>query len=77
VGVYALTWVFEFLYHITPAARAAPPKVAAAMTLYETGTDETSSVVVTFPTGTHGIATCSLRVSSRLFPFSGRGKERR
>jgi predicted dehydrogenase len=64
VGVYALTWVFEFLYHIAPpAARAAPPKVAAAMTLFDTGADETCSIVVTFPTGTHGIATSSLRVS--------------
>jgi hypothetical protein len=63
VGIYSLTWVFEFLYHINPAARAAPPKVAAAMTLYKTGADETSSIIITFPTGTHGIATSTLRVS--------------
>ncbi len=69
MGIYSLTWVFEFLYHITPAARTSPPKVAAAMTLYPpTGVDESTSIILTFPTGAHGIATTGLRVSSLPSP---------
>jgi hypothetical protein len=65
VGIYSLTWVFEFLYHIEPKAQHGMPAVAAAMTKFPaTGADEATSIIVTFPTGAHGIATTHLRVSS-------------
>jgi len=64
LGIYSLTWVFEFLYHIAPADKRGMPKVAAAMTKYaRTGSDEATSMILTFPTGAHGIATTHLRAS--------------
>lgn len=75
LGIYALTWVFQILYHLQPEPRQAP-KVLSAVSKYElTGADEQTSVLLTFPTcpasagstrsnSTHGIATCGLRAGS-------------
>lgn len=62
VGIYSITWIFQFLYHLVPDQGI--PKVASAMTKYpKTGSDESTSIIMTFPKGnTHGIATTSLRV---------------
>lgn len=63
VGIYSLTWLFQILYHIVPEETRLAPKVASAITKYEaTGCDETSSIILTFPTGAQGIATTSIRV---------------
>lgn len=75
LGIYALTWVFQILYHLQPAPRQAPT-VLSTVTKYEpTGADEQTSVLLTFPTNpisagttrrnpTHGIATCGMRAGS-------------
>ncbi|RDW83493.1 putative dimeric dihydrodiol dehydrogenase [Coleophoma crateriformis] len=75
LGVYALTWVFQILYHLQPEPRQAPT-VLSTVTKYElTGADEQTSILLTFPTcpaskgstrrnPTHGIATCGMRASS-------------
>jgi predicted dehydrogenase len=65
LGIYALTWVFQTLYHVQPEAQKEPPKVMAAVNKYHTGADETTSIIVQFPKHkSHGIALTSLRVSS-------------
>lgn len=66
VGVYSITWVFQFLYHLVPGQ--GEPKVLSSVTKYEkSGVDEATSIILTFPQGnTQGIATCSLRVSSKV-----------
>lgn len=64
VGIYALTWVFQTIYHTQDPAVRKPPKVASTMTLYpRTGADESTSILLNFPhSNAHGIATTNLRV---------------
>ncbi|KAH7040488.1 uncharacterized protein B0I36DRAFT_310790 [Microdochium trichocladiopsis] len=63
LGIYSLTWVFQILYHLQPEAEKESPKTVAAMNQYETGADESTSIIVQFPKHkTMGIATTSLRV---------------
>ncbi|KAF2016686.1 NAD(P)-binding protein [Aaosphaeria arxii CBS 175.79] len=66
LGIYSLTWIFQILYHIQPPSSRTAPITASAITKYHlTGCDETTSVLLTFPsTGAQGIATTSIRVSS-------------
>ena len=65
LGIYALTWVFQTLYHVQPEADKEAPTVVAAVNKYHTGADETTSIIVQFPAHrSHGIALTSLRVSS-------------
>ncbi|KAF2456840.1 hypothetical protein BDY21DRAFT_346219 [Lineolata rhizophorae] len=65
LGIYSLTWVFQFLYHILPPSERKPPTVASSMTKYsKTGADESTSIILNFPPlHSHGIATTSLRVA--------------
>ena len=74
LGVYALAWVFQILYHLQPTPRQ-PPAVASSVIKYPaTGADEQTAVLLTFPVGpavdsssegqgnaTQGIATCGIR----------------
>lgn len=64
VGVYSITWAFQFLYHLVPGQ--GEPKVVSSVTKYEkTGVDAITSIIMTFPKGnTQGVATSSLRVGS-------------
>lgn len=66
LGIYALTWVFQTLYHTQ--SNPQPPKIASTMTKYKTGADENTSMLLTFPRkehgDAHGIATTSFRISS-------------
>ncbi|KAH6621322.1 hypothetical protein B0J18DRAFT_432177 [Chaetomium sp. MPI-SDFR-AT-0129] len=65
LGIYALTWVFQTLYHVQPEAQKEAPKVTAAVNKYHTGADETTSIILQFPDHkSHGIALTSLRVGS-------------
>ncbi|KAK4146519.1 uncharacterized protein C8A04DRAFT_9808 [Dichotomopilus funicola] len=65
LGIYALTWVFQTLYHVQPEAQKEAPKVTAAVNKYHTGADETTSIILQFPNHkSHGIALTSLRVGS-------------
>lgn len=73
VGIYALTWVFQTMYHtLPPALRAVsqPSSISAHMTLYPpTGADEAVAIALGFPksapTGAlqaQGLASSNLRV---------------
>lgn len=71
MGIYSLTWLFQTLYHTLPPAQRKPPTVASSISKYSaTGADESTSIILTFPSGpggapyAHGIATTSMRVSS-------------
>ncbi|KAK3293412.1 uncharacterized protein B0H64DRAFT_212231 [Chaetomium fimeti] len=65
LGIYALTWVFQTLYHVQPEEQKEAPNVMAAINKYHTGADETTSIILQFPQHkSHGIALTSLRVSS-------------
>ncbi|KAG6002824.1 D-xylose 1-dehydrogenase (NADP(+)) [Claviceps maximensis] len=68
LGIYALTWVFQTLYHLQPSSSSCPkeaPTVLAAMNKYHTGADENTSIICHFPRNKAiGIATTSLRVGT-------------
>lgn len=66
LGIYSLTWVFQTLYHLQ--ADKESPKVVAAVNKYDrTGSDDNTTVVVSFPKHkTMGVATTSLRVASDI-----------
>jgi hypothetical protein len=65
VGIYSITWIFQFLYHILPPNERQKPSVASSITKYaKTGADEMTSIIFNFPPhNTHGIATTNIRVS--------------
>ncbi|GAB1312993.1 D-xylose 1-dehydrogenase (NADP(+)) [Madurella fahalii] len=65
LGIYALTWVFQSLYHVQPEEEKEAPNVVAAVNQYHTGADETTSIIVQFTKHkSHGIALTSLRVAT-------------
>ncbi len=65
LGIYALTWNFQILYHCHPKPREAP-KVVSALNKYDrTGADEMTSIILQFPKQkSMGIAMTALRVAS-------------
>lgn len=72
LGIYALTWVFQTLYHTQPEKTRQPPKLLAFVKNYEaTGkADEHSTMILNFPRSkeeggdAHAVATTSLRVAT-------------
>lgn len=71
LGIYALTWVFQTLYHTQPEKTRQPPKLLAYVKSYEpTGADEHSTAILKFPRSkeaggeAHAVATTSLRVAT-------------
>lgn len=71
LGIYALTWIFQSLYHTQPAESRKAPAVLAAMKKYPpTGVDEMTTMLLTFPRSAeqggdaHGIATTSMRCAA-------------
>lgn len=65
LGVYPLTWLFQFIYHLQPPAERKAPKAACLMSTYaKTGADDNTSILLTFPTAppTHGVATTTMRL---------------
>lgn len=71
LGVYALLWVFQTVYHTLPKDKRRPPKlVGSAMTPEpRTGADESTTMLLEFPVSTptgsrstHAIATTAMRV---------------
>lgn len=67
LGIYALTWVFQTLYHLQPEAEGQKeaPKVLAAVDQYKTGADQTTSMLCHFPKHqATGIATTSIQVAT-------------
>ncbi|KAL2820523.1 hypothetical protein BDW59DRAFT_150645 [Aspergillus cavernicola] len=75
LGIYALTWVFQILYHTLPRSqRKAPSQVTSHMVKYpQTGADEETTMIITFPTMTpsalpnrtsHAVAMTAFRVAT-------------
>ena len=65
LGVYALTWVFQTLYHVQSGKDKEAPKVLAAMNHYKTGADASTSIICQFPGHkSMGIATTSILVET-------------
>lgn len=71
LGIYALTWVFQTMYHTVPASERVAPKVTGAIMTSEprTGADEMTTMLLEFPksapTGkykAHAVATTAMRV---------------
>lgn len=65
LGIYALTWVFQSLYHVQPEADKEAPTVVSAINQYHTGADESTSIICHFPKHrSMGIATTSIQVAT-------------
>lgn len=66
LGIYALTWVYQILYHCQPKPREAPT-VTSALSKYDiTGADEMTSIILHFPKQKSvGIALTGLRVGTQ------------
>jgi len=72
LGIYALTWVFQTLYHTQPEKERQPPKLLAFVKNYEPTekADEHSTMILSFPRSkeaggeSHAVATTSLRVAT-------------
>ncbi|KAL4942940.1 hypothetical protein BDV06DRAFT_153927 [Aspergillus oleicola] len=75
LGIYALTWVFQILYHTLPRSeRTAPSQITSHMAKYPgTGVDEETTMLITFPTTTpsafpnrtsHAVAMTAFRVAT-------------
>ncbi|KAK5095387.1 hypothetical protein LTR70_003551 [Exophiala xenobiotica] len=70
LGIYALTWQFQTLYHTLPKEKRKAPRVVGTVVTPEprTGADEATSMLLEFPVSTpsgkrnaHGIATTAFR----------------
>ncbi|KAH7355942.1 hypothetical protein BKA66DRAFT_257704 [Pyrenochaeta sp. MPI-SDFR-AT-0127] len=69
LGIYSLTWVFMILYHAQGEGQRGAPHVSSAVTKYElTGADETTTMLLKFPTGAHGVAGTSIQVATTPNP---------
>ncbi|KAK7393854.1 D-xylose 1-dehydrogenase (NADP(+)) [Neonectria punicea] len=67
LGIYSLTWVFQTLYHIKSGEEKETLNVVSAINKYDTGADETTSIICQFPKSkAMGIAMTSLRVGTDL-----------
>ncbi|KAK4993189.1 hypothetical protein LTR50_000676 [Elasticomyces elasticus] len=70
LGIYALTWVFQTLYHTQPADARKAPTVLSTLKKYHTGADVQTTMLLTFPRSdeaggdAHGIATTGMRTAA-------------
>ncbi|KAI4620690.1 uncharacterized protein J4E87_007016 [Alternaria ethzedia] len=65
LGIYSLTWLFMALYHVQPEGKREEPVVSSAVSKCATGVDETTTVLLHFPTtGAHGVASTSIIVAT-------------
>ena len=65
LGIYALTWNFQILYHCQPKPREAPTVTGVINKYEKTGADEMTSMILQFPKHkSMGIALTSLRVAT-------------
>jgi predicted dehydrogenase len=72
LGIYALTWNFQILYHCQPKPREAPTVTGVINKYEKTGADEMTSMILQFPKHkSMGIALTSLRVATDPdYPFN-------
>lgn len=81
LGIYSLTWVFQTLYHTLPQEKRQKPEVHATMTHYhKTGADESTNMLLTFPTSTpagtsksHALASTAFRTATNPHPTAHSG----
>ncbi|XDG03287.1 hypothetical protein ABKA04_002902 [Annulohypoxylon sp. FPYF3050] len=67
LGIYSLTWLFQFLYHLQPEAEKEAPRTIAAMNKYSTGADEMTNIILQFSKHkSMGIAMTNLRVPTDI-----------
>ncbi|KAI1340114.1 NAD(P)-binding protein [Xylariaceae sp. FL0016] len=67
LGIYSLTWLFQFLYHIQPEETKEAPKTVAAVNKYATGADEMTNIILQFPKHkSMGIAMTGLRTATNV-----------
>ncbi|KAJ5792218.1 uncharacterized protein N7503_008196 [Penicillium pulvis] len=75
LGIYSLTWVFQALYHTLPRDQRVAPSITSQIIPYHlTGSDESTTVLLNFPTSTpsngphvkhsQGVAMTSMRVAN-------------
>lgn len=65
LGIYALTWNFQILYHCQPKPRSAPQVLASINKYDKTGADEMTSIILQFPEQkSMGIALTNMRVGT-------------
>ena len=75
MGIYSLTWVFQALYHTLPRDQRKAPSVTSQIIPYHlTGSDESTTILLNFPTSTpsngphvkhsQGVAMTSMRVAN-------------
>ncbi|KAI4638148.1 hypothetical protein J4E93_010458 [Alternaria ventricosa] len=65
LGIYSLTWVVMALWHCQPEDKRQEPVVSSAVSKYETGVDETTTVLCHFPwSGAQGVAGTSIVVAT-------------
>lgn len=70
VGIYALTWNFQILYHLQEGAEKEKPKIVSALNKYDTGADEETAIILQFPKNANmGVATTSLRTRTYATGF--------
>jgi len=65
LGIYSLTHVFQALYNVAKDPK--PPTVTSMMRKYKLGTDEQTTMVLTFPReggDAHAVATTGMRVAN-------------
>jgi predicted dehydrogenase len=66
LGIYALTWVYQILYHCQTKPREAPKVVAAINKYAKTGADEMTSIILQWEKNkSMGIATTNMRVATQ------------
>jgi predicted dehydrogenase len=65
LGIYSLTWLFQILYHLQPEGEKEAPQVFSSVHKYQTGADESTSILLHFPKYKYtGIGTTSLRANT-------------
>lgn len=71
LGIYALTWIFQCLYHTLPDSEKTQPQVASIVKKYPlSGVDEMTSMVLSFPRSAklggdiHAVAATGMRISN-------------
>lgn len=68
LGIYSLTWVFQCLYNVEKDPK--PPTVVSCMRKYKLGTDQQTTMALTFPRSdseggdAQAVATTGMRVAS-------------
>ncbi|KIX01089.1 uncharacterized protein Z518_10155 [Rhinocladiella mackenziei CBS 650.93] len=65
IGIYAVSWIFQLLYHLQAGDDKEMPQVLASSHRYSTGVDKSTAAILSFVKHENlGIATSSLQVAT-------------